>query len=97
MRSHPLGKKRCADLMESHSGLQDESLQHFWFRDVMNPLDLDLADFQPTFVRAISPDRPVGADPRAGWRERPSIDSTVDRLEASLASAQAPSWSLPFP
>jgi len=46
MRPHSLGKKRCADLMEPHAGLQDEPRQHFRLRHMANTLNLYLADFQ---------------------------------------------------
>src|SRR2546426_10668667 len=63
MRSHSLGKKRWADLMEPHAGIQDEPLQYFRLRHVVNTLNLYLADFQPALQNRPHPSRDHGQPP----------------------------------
>jgi hypothetical protein len=76
MRPHSLSKKRCADLMKPHAGLQDEQLQYFRFRHLVNTCNLYVADFQPTLKNWPHLSRDYGQPPsQCRKTDNPSSDA----------------------
>src|SRR5437016_7885258 len=86
MRPHSLGKKRCADLMEPHAGLQDEPLQYFRLRHMVNTLNLYIADFQPTLKNRSHLSRDYGQPPS----HRRKTDNPLPHAQRSSSTRDKP-------